>query len=617
MTHASFMGRDNPLRRLGLPASADERQIRARLDELGVQVDLGLGPAWASSAELVALREALADTRLRARARLYWVQSSAAWGEPPEGTTDARYFASCLGRLRDAPRAGRATREGLAQAHDRALLEYLRYLETPNTQDPGEALRGWVDVHESDEYWSAHAELLDPGLNAVDVETLRHELPNEVLAPLIVTAAAFVDTDQVVSAAEIVTAMRQSGLPSDATEAGVRAITVATQQSVREGVTRLREALELIPDDAEGTAETQQAIRRADSIFIGEVLAPMARLRTIDPLFEDSGLEDDVARAGRGLGVEAANEAGWWGRSALVLEDALACASSAHVRSQIASDLALVQCLYHGGEAESCLRSDDYAGTAAHLEMAAEYAADEEERHELELRAQGARSWLPASGSDEVADRRAAVVENVDKQRRARHDGAYVVETDPPAISEPGRFEAPERPAPAPVGEPASPPRAGAPTRRRGTSGKAQAVAVAVALLLVGGGAAVAMSGGGSSSEGGTSTAAVTATADQTTTAAPTTSAPAPKRKKKTRPKPQTSQVSSGGRTYRCPFLMPKGFPSEERLAGLRRELKRVRDKYPNGAPNAVIQYYESTRTKFNTLVTKHNRILRERCEPE
>lgn len=62
---------------------------------------------------------------------------------------------------------------------------------------------------------------------------------------------------------------------------------------------------------------------------------------------------------------------------------------------------------------------------------------------------------------------------------------------------------------------------------------------------------------------------------------------------------------------------MPKGFPSEERLADLRRELKRVRDKYPNGAPNAVIQYYESTRTKFNTLVTKHNRILRERCEPE
>lgn len=376
----------NPFRLLGLSATATTAEIRRRYEELAVRVDLGATDASLTKDHLRAIKQALDDPVERTRSSLFWLHSPRELVDPDIDPHDSERLASAIQRLKS--QAGRPTgRQQSIALHDLAVLMFLAYLERHDGfQYLETGLGAWAETTEGNEFWTYFRERVsevgDQRLTDAAVERMRNELPAAILEPLARNTAALLSSGGIASAADLIQAMRQSGLPESTVSSAIESATAPVRTKIQSGLRLFDEVNAKVESDSEEAVGLRKRADEAESVLIEQVLAPTAQLSGADPILEDALLYDEVARASRELAVSYANELGDWESAYVFAQESLAFARSPHLLAQLAGEQAIVCSQYHVAEADRASNADDLASAAAHMELALPYAQDQAESRE-------------------------------------------------------------------------------------------------------------------------------------------------------------------------------------------------------------------------------------------
>lgn len=371
---------DNPFKLLGLPATASSRVVRRRFDELSVKASLGDRSVALAPDDLSRVRQAIEDPVQRLRHEVFWFHSDPA--------VYANGGEQVVAELREA--AGRPPGPEQAIAlHDLAVLTFARYLGG-GEGDVASALKLWAEVASSEEFWSYLAqrasEAGDARLTSAVVEEIRRDLPGAVLEPVAGRAAALIDDGDLDGAAELIRAMRRAGLDTEATANAARAALAPIRAKLEAGTKAVDEAIGSIPSSEGATAAVRKRLEEAEMLLIRRVLSLVARLRQVDPVFNDEVLADRAAAAVRRLSVAVCNHLNDWTWGYVLIRLALETAATPKYVSQLADDQAQVRANYHragvseAAETRGTLETNRALAAIAHIELAVPYARDEAER---------------------------------------------------------------------------------------------------------------------------------------------------------------------------------------------------------------------------------------------
>jgi hypothetical protein len=385
---------DNPFRKLGLPATASGREVRRRFDELSVKAALGVSPNDLRPEELSRVRQELEDPVQRARQEVFWLHAPAERIDPALDVTAASAVEPAIAVLREA--AGRPpSAEQAIALHDLAVLSYARYLTGENGADPGDAVSLWAEVVASEEFWrhlqERAAEAGDPRLTGSVIDQIRAEVPDTILQPVGQRAAGLIDDGDLEAAAELLRALRRSGLPAEAIERAVRAAIAPIRARLEDGASAVERLVESISSSEGPSPAARAKLEAAEKVLVERVLALVARLKTVDPVFNDAAIADGAAAAVRRLSVAICNVLDDWAWGYVLLREALGTAGTPSYVSQLAGEQAQVCASYHHSIATEAAAMKQPLLAAAHIELAVPYARSEDERIEWMNVALGAR----------------------------------------------------------------------------------------------------------------------------------------------------------------------------------------------------------------------------------
>jgi hypothetical protein len=387
--------RDNPFRLLGLPATASDREVRRRFEEIAVKSSLGLDAGGLESDSLTRIRHALDDPVTRFTNELFWLHSADALVGPEldphvgDGTSS-----SVMEGLRSAAGRPPSLEQALA-LHDLAVFSYAAYERADEASDPSAPLSLWADVFTSEQFWSYLQERAtaadDARLTPQVVERTRNGLPGEVLALVAARAATLVHAQRFEDAAALLRAIRRSGFPRATVQAAAETAISPLRVRLREGTAAVDEAISALPKTKRPFLQTRTLLEQAETLLVVSVLDPISRLKMIDPVFDDAELADDAASTVRRLGVAICNVEDDWGWASLLLRQALETARTPSFVAQLAREQAQVRADYHHTIATEAAHRGEALLSAAHIELALPYARDVEEREDWMNVAIGAR----------------------------------------------------------------------------------------------------------------------------------------------------------------------------------------------------------------------------------
>ena len=378
---------DNPFRQLGLPATASSREVRRRLDELSVHAAIAARSDQPDTAALSRVRQQLEDPVQRTWHELFWVHKADA--------LDQKSTVHPADILHDSGRLSGCDGQAIA-LHDLAVVAYLHFLENGGVgDDPSAVLRLWAAVVESRDFWQYVEErsvaMQDPRLTSDFVATLRKELPEVVLKPIARTAAGHIDDGNYRLAAIQIRAMRTSGFPTIAVHGAVRQALAQVLADLDVGADRVGKMVNsMIESDKESPA-ARAGVAAAKDALVDQVLAPAARLSTIDPLFSDAVTADRTAAAIRRVCMRVCNIQGDWNTGYLLIHQAFMTARTPAVVADLAKEQAQIATRHHNSCARQAANRNKALVATAHLEFAASYAETEDERSLAKKMALGAR----------------------------------------------------------------------------------------------------------------------------------------------------------------------------------------------------------------------------------
>lgn len=407
----------NAFRSLGLPATATPRETRRVIEEFAVLSSLGRGTAI-DPETLSQIRQTLEDPVERLRAELYWLHSPAHIVDPKIDLANEVDVGATVIRLQAV--AGRGvTREQAIALHDLAVLRYAHDIENGLSTDESAALAGWADVWASDEFWAYMSERAheadDPRVTESVLEGLRQDLPATILEHVADRASSFVDRRDEPRASVAVRAIRRCGMPERDVDVATRKAVSPLRAVVEAGIEELNLIRGKLTASEGSSPANRAAFRSAQAVLTSEVLAPYERLRKVDPLC-DPALGDKVAAEIRGLGVSAYNVLEDWDSAYLLARVALSLGRTSEALTGLARDQATAACTYHQSMAHKATGLRRYAQAAAHLELAADYAQDDDDRRHLSNIARGASARLR---SDAVVSAKTSISEALDHQVEA------------------------------------------------------------------------------------------------------------------------------------------------------------------------------------------------------
>ena len=174
----------NPFDILGLSTSASSRDIRRRLDDLTMQVNLELAPDGIDEPLIRSIRQALEDPIERFKAELTWLLWNDDTPQLPAMSKDAD-LQDHSERLAQDQRTATPT-DLLLISHDLAVLDLVRFARNP-TQYMAltQALNNWQQTLQSTDFWrlmEKRAEArADVRLNARALQNIREALPEHLL----------------------------------------------------------------------------------------------------------------------------------------------------------------------------------------------------------------------------------------------------------------------------------------------------------------------------------------------------------------------------------------------------------------------------------------------------
>ena len=423
------------------------------------------------------IRQTLDDPVARLRAELYWIHSSPDVVDPKIDLADEVEVGAAIARLKAA--AGRGvTREQAIALHDLAVVKYANEVENGQADDETPALACWADVWASDEFWAyisdraeeanvapqrgvsrrASAGASSHGARARGSPSRRH-----------------FDADDVSRAGVAIRAIRRSGMPEKEVEGAARTRFPPTHpdrsrhreaERYTAGNERERGRQPCEPRRIQAR-QSRSRVPRARSVRAAAQCGPIS----------EGALGDKVAGEVRGLGVSAYNVLEDWDAAYLFARAALSLGRSPDALRALARDQATAAVTYHQAEANKATAARRYSQVVAHLELAASFADDQDDRQQFLEYARGARVQSRLS-ADAVSSAKTQISDALDRQlatlqREIETGGASRGDDQPTKAAGPVRRVRRRSPQPK-----------SASSSRRGI---AIAVAAAVAVLGLGG----------------------------------------------------------------------------------------------------------------------------------
>jgi hypothetical protein len=372
--------RQNPFSLVRLRATADSRQIRRRIEELDVEIQLGSKPNGLDDDGLRRVRQLLESPVDRFNAELLWLHSDPERPSPVLGAAAVDGITSEIQLLQNSIRSYSGANKILA-THDLAVLRHAKWLEAQdgsptNTEDSylRLAIADWQEALSSPDlirYFESRRQLL--GVPPVEIE---RTISDQVLNSLALVASSRLDRRAIDDAASLIAVIRSSGLDSDAVDKAAD----QTTKSVRGEISRGLSELVALDEDVIPVATF---IRTRRELLVNAVLAPLARLETLDPSSVDDALRDRVGVATRSVAVDVYNKASDAAIAAALLDFAMATSRSTSTVSQFAAERATVCYQHHSAKAVRAFDSGFWALAAAHAEIAEEFAPTNEAQSQM------------------------------------------------------------------------------------------------------------------------------------------------------------------------------------------------------------------------------------------
>ena len=172
------------------------------------------------------------------------------------------------------------------------------------------------------------------------------------------------------------------GMPEPDVEVAARQAVSPLRARVENGITSVQQVRRSMSASAGESPENRRTFARARAELIAEVLGLFARLRRADPI-SDPAITDRVAEEVRMLSVTAFNILDDWDAAYLLTRVAMEIARTPPTLAAIARDQATVALAYHQHQANQETAAGGTALAAAHFELAADFATEDEERQHL------------------------------------------------------------------------------------------------------------------------------------------------------------------------------------------------------------------------------------------
>jgi hypothetical protein len=283
----------------------------------------------------------------------------------------------------------------------------------------------WASVYASEEYWHYVRQRLheaaDPRLTPKLVDQIRREIPAVVLGPVARRVAALIDKGDLAAGANLLRALRSSGLPPEEIDAAARAAIAPIRARLEDGALALERLVQEIPSSDGPSPGTRAQLEQAQDLLIERVLSVVVRLKEIDPVFNEGVLADRAAAAARRLSVAACNLLDDWAWGYVLIREALATARTPAYVAQLASEQAQVCGSYHHSHATTAADQKNPLVAAAHIELAIPYARSDEERSDWTHLALGARRQGRLT-DQQVDGQKSTIAETLERRETALHD---------------------------------------------------------------------------------------------------------------------------------------------------------------------------------------------------
>jgi hypothetical protein len=413
----SELYRKNPFVLLGLPATADSRQVRRRVEELEITATLESVTGRIDGDKLRRIRQQLETPSERFRAEIFWMHS--AFSDPSTDVRDVVALATEIQRLLSFATA-ESNEQRILILHDVAVLRHASWLQRQAEPEPESASRemppptsisdgpqggvgrasqfdlrlalgNWVEVLGSPDleryFESRRVSVGAPTVALADTASA------EILGSLAEIASKAIDRRGLHEGSGLIRLIRSSGFEPAAID---RAIGEATK-SLRGEIAR---GLSAIATAGHADGQPEAVVRTERELLLNLVLGPVGRFELIDRVPTDDALFDRVALACRSVSVDVYNKLEDAMLASALLDIALEKARSTSTISQLAADRAQVRYQYHSAAAGGALDSTSWAVGAAHAELAEELAPSEQSRVQISGVARAARQRAQGRGVD-------------------------------------------------------------------------------------------------------------------------------------------------------------------------------------------------------------------------
>lgn len=476
MATSAEIGRQpsNAFEILGLGIGATSREIRRRVEERRIQLDLdGADPAAIS--QLRAAAAALQDPAQRLGEELYWIHCSPDPLPPDLDLADPGTLAAAVDALTPL-----AVNGSDAALHDLAILEYAAAAAAGAAAITrwGAAIERWRTVWASEAFWlrmQLRAEALDdPRVTGATVDRLRAELPGRILSQSAEAAAQLLAAGHDREAAEHLQLILGSGFPVPAVDKARASATEGVRARLRAASTQLRQAVEGVRQ-WESPDKRAALLREAWASAKREVFPLVEQLHRVDPSQSEVEVSaDEASGLFRTIAVQLYNETD---DPQAALEPQLAAqqiAGSETARHRATENLNTLHFRLAFKRAVELAVAKNWSSAVSAFEAAAAQARSAEEKESVHQWQQQIISAMAAQGRDRRRTRNAwiaiAAVGALIVGTVALRAAAEPTSVRPPAASSSGGSgQSPSGPsarATAPISRPGGPPSSGLSTRR-------------------------------------------------------------------------------------------------------------------------------------------------------
>lgn len=403
----------NAFRVLGLPTTADARDVSRRARELAMVAALDGDDDGAR--RIKEAERALADTVRRSADALLWLGGLVGAISPDLDLSDSRAVSRALSALQPRAQAGDD-----GALHDLAVIAHAAALEDASV--PIErwrtGLEAWGTLVSRDRFWKAErlrAELdSDVRLRAETIDELRASLPWRLLEPSARVIASLIEAGRDDDALTRLGAIAESGLPRDDIARARGLATAHLRSAIAQAERTVTEAVDTFDRDKNG-----DRLFRAAQAVAADVPSTLRRVARLDPGGPDTAVRiDALAEALRLASVRLHNEADSTSQAVVLVEQAAEIVASSSVRSRLLTDARVLRRLGLRQQANAAAGREDWDGAARDLQAALQFADDTAERADIEqsivtcrmnaamkraVRAAEARNWTAAIAAAEEA----------------------------------------------------------------------------------------------------------------------------------------------------------------------------------------------------------------------